>query len=85
MRKLDWIVGAPDEEERDKVASVNAEVRAGGMGRQCVASSETKGSKTLYNVADSFMDLYVMRSNTWLIKLTILYHFSILEIIDTVH
>lgn len=46
--------------KKDQVSSVNTEVRAGSVGRQCMGSLETKGSKTLYNVGDSLMALYVM-------------------------
>ena len=42
-------------------------------------SLETKGNTILYNVGDSFMALCIMRINTWVIKLIVLYHFSILE------
>ena len=44
-----------------------------------MGSLETKVNTILYNVGDSFMVLYIMRINTWVIKLIVLYHFSILE------
>ena len=49
------------------------------MGRYQIWSLETKGSKNPCNVGDSFRALFIMRINTWVIKLIILYHFSVLE------
>lgn len=67
------------------MSSVNAEVGAESVGKH-LGGLETKDNKTLYNVGDSFMALYAMRINAWLLKLIILYQLTILEnIIDTVH
>lgn len=51
--------GSPGEEERDQVSSVNGEEGAGSLGRQGMGNSETKGSKALYNVGESFMALFM--------------------------
>lgn len=53
---------------------MNAEVGPGSVRRQRTDGLKTKGSKSLCNVGDSFMALYAMRINLWLIKLIVLYY-----------
>lgn len=45
--------------KKEIISSVNGEVGAGRMGRQCMGHLETKGSKALYNVGESFMALFM--------------------------